>query len=48
MGKVESINAIHFYMHDNVDEIFDETQKEATETKMLPKGEEDIDNQLNI
>ena len=24
MGKVESINAIHFYMHDNVDEIFDE------------------------
>lgn len=33
---------------DEIDEIFDETQKEATETKMLPKGEEDIDNQLNI
>ena len=24
MGKTESVNAIHFYMHDNMDEIFDE------------------------
>lgn len=24
MGKVEPINAIHFYMHDGMDEVFDE------------------------